>query len=149
MITFYNGNIFRTSAQAIVNPVNCVGIMGKGLAYDFKKKWPKYYRDYTRVCMDGLLHAGNMHIFTNTEEKPKYIISFPTKVHWMDPSKMSYIREGLVNLKKVILELGIKSIAIPALGCGCGSLEWPDVKPEIVGALESLDEVEVDIYQPH
>ena len=147
MIIEKNGNIFTTEAQTIVNTVNCVGVMGKGLALQFKKRYPENFDDYRIFCEKGLLTIGNMFI-TNQRAQPKYVINFPTKVHWRDKSKIEYIFQGLHDLKCYASLMQIKSIAIPPLGCGLGGLDWKDVKPLIIKAMESLPDVNVEIYEP-
>lgn len=146
MITFQKGDIFQSEVEAIVNPVNCRGVMGKGLAQQFKKKWPAYYKDYVRICTGQLMFGGEIHIYENGE-KPKYIISFPTKLDWYNQSKMAYITDGLIELKKAIYEKAIKSISIPALGCGCGGLNWFDVRKEILRILDGVPS-DIHVFQP-
>jgi O-acetyl-ADP-ribose deacetylase (regulator of RNase III) len=150
MIKYINGNILKVSADALVNPVNCVGVMGRGLALTFKQNFPIMFKEYQGVCKDKELDFGKLHVFEiqhsmldslnkifgdiNFVWKPRYIINFPTKYHWKDSSKIENIRKGLVVLKEKILELDIKSIALPALGCGLGGLS----KKEVFSAIEEV-----------
>jgi len=124
------GNIFDCDAQAIVNPVNCVGVMGKGLAAQFKKQWPQMFIDYKMACQDGRLKVGTVHLYAleRTDGNLRYIINFPTKKHWKDQSELEDIYVGLYALKDIIEQYDLKSIAMPALGCGLGGLEWDRVK---------------------
>lgn len=146
MITFTVGNIFDSSAQALVNTVNCEGYMGKGLAYQFKLKYPKTNLDYVKACKSGKLYIGEIHYY---KEDGKYIINFPTKDKWRADSKMEYIKKGLEKLKEVIHYLKITSIAIPPLGSGNGRLNWQEVKELIVNSLSEIsDIVEIIIYEP-
>ena len=150
-VTLTQGDLLKAEADALVNTVNCVGVMGKGIALQFKKKWPAAYRDYKKVCDREELRPGMMHIHDLGElaGKPYYIIHFPTKDHWRGKSKVSYVEEGLTELVKTVQTLGIKSIAIPPLGCGNGGLEWPLVERMIKDAFAPLkDTVEVLLYAP-
>ena len=141
MIHTVQGDIFNAKTEAIVNPVNCVGVMGKGLALAFKDRFPDNYIVYRKLCKAHRLKVGQ--IFTYCLAKPEgelhYIVNFPTKDHWRDPSKLSYIESGLVSLVTAIKETPIHSIAIPPLGCGLGGLDWAIVKPMIESALQDLD----------
>lgn len=124
MIEYTKGNILEANVQAIVNTVNTVGIMGKGLALEVKTRWPKVYNVYKKACNLGLVCTGKMQvvstgIYTNN---PKWIINFPTKQHWRNPSKLEWIEEGLKDLSRIITAYSISSIAIPKLGCGLGGL---------------------------
>lgn len=150
MIHYTSGNIFDSSAQALVNTVNTVGVMGKGLALQFKKKFPDNFKAYARACSEGTVTTGRM--FVTHDRSPqtgeKIIINFPTKQHWRNASQYSYIEEGLANLVELIQEKSISSIAIPPLGAGNGQLEWPKVKALIEEYLGDL-EVNVFVYEPH
>jgi O-acetyl-ADP-ribose deacetylase (regulator of RNase III) len=130
MLIFDNQNIFSmTNFEAWVNPVNTEGVMGAGLAKQFKIKFPDMFKDYENKCKSGL-KIGEIHIWDNGKD-PKYILNFPTKDKWKNPSKMEFITKGLKGLAMAINDLGIKSIAIPAIGCGLGGLDFEDVKSEI------------------
>lgn len=149
MIKYINGNIFDAEVEAIVNPVNCVGVMGKGLAKQVKEKYPGNYKIYERDCEYGIVRIGKMHQYFLGEDKlPNWIINFPTKIHWRDQSYINHIKFGLKDLVKVIKECNIKSIAIPPLGCGCGGLNWNEVKIIIEQELNELTDVKIWIYEP-
>jgi O-acetyl-ADP-ribose deacetylase (regulator of RNase III) len=142
-----NGNLLAADVDALVNTVNTQGIMGKGLALQFKKAFPENFAAYERACKAGEVIPGRVHIVERLAS-PRFIINFPTKKHWRQPSRLEYIRDGLRDLAVRIRDLGIKSIAMPPLGCGNGGLEWSDVKPLIVSAFESLPEVRVVLFPP-
>ena len=148
-ITFKTGNILDDDVAALVNPVNCVGVMGAGLAKQFKKKYPDMFEEYVEACNSGTFKIGNVHAFAAADGH--YILNFPTKYDWRDPSKVDYINDGLNTLYTALPNLGIRSIAIPPLGCGLGGLEWEVVKPMIVGWHDQLNEVwefELNLYEP-
>lgn len=146
MFHYLTGDLLKSSAEVLVNTVNCEGFMGKGIAYQFKLRYPLNYLDYVKSCKSGQLRPGKLHYF---KEGEKIIINFPTKDKWRAKSKMEYIESGLVSLKKLIIDLQIKSIAIPPLGSGNGGLIWSEVKKTIELALEDLaDSVEIYIYEP-
>ena len=139
MITFKKGNIFEQEVDAIVNPVNCVGVMGKGLALEFKKRYNRNYYWYLTKCSEKNIKLGNIFIYTETDQKPPLtIINFPTKYHWRDKSCLSDIEKGLDDLIEHLPE-SVKSIAFPALGCGLGGLDWKDVKSIMQAKLEPLE----------
>jgi len=149
MIHFKKGNIVKADTEALVNTVNCVGIMGRGIALQFKKAYPENFEEYRKVCKDKKLHPGMVY----TYKLPilgltQYIINFPTKRHWKGKSKLEDIQQGLKALAQEIKRLGIRSISIPPLGCGLGGLNWETVRPIIESALGYLTDVEVDIYEP-
>lgn len=147
MYEYRKGNLFESECEALVNTVNCIGMMGAGLAYAFKRKFPKMNQDYIRVCKAKILRPGLLHIWTNPGN-PKYIINFPTKDD-LSPSKLEYITDGLDKLKQVIESREIKSIAVPALGCGLGGLSWGVVKTHIENMADDLPEgTKVLIYEP-
>ena len=147
MVVEINGSIFNSKCIAIVNTVNCVGVMGKGLALAFKKIYYDNYLAYLDECKSKKLIPGKVFIYTNFRyQNHRYIINFPTKNHWKNNSKLEYITEGLIDLVKKIKELDIKSIAIPKLGCSNGHLEWSIVKPLIIEAFIELDDVRVKLY---
>lgn len=143
MIYFTTGDIFWCGAEALVNPVNCVGVMGKGMALKCKKLYPENYKEYREACK--WLKPGKLytHRVPDPSNHVKYIINFPTKDHWRNPSKLEYISEGLDALKDEINTLRLYSITIPALGCGCGGLSWRDVEPLI---REKLSDVDCEVY---
>ena len=142
-------DILKDRSAALVNPVNCVGVMGKGLALQFKKAYPKNYELYKEACDSGFIVPGKLIVFeTGQFFPPHYIINFPTKVDWRNSSKLEYIHAGLWALEELVTELELKSIAIPPLGCGLGGLNWSDVKPLIVNTFEKFHDVHVTIYNP-
>jgi O-acetyl-ADP-ribose deacetylase (regulator of RNase III)/uncharacterized protein YwgA len=146
MLQYTIGNILESDAECLVNTVNCEGYMGKGIAYQFKHAFPANNDDYVRACRNGSLKVGTLHYF---KENEKLIINFPTKDKWRAKSKMSYIDDGLSELVKLIPELGVKSIAIPPLGCGNGGLLWSDVRERLEFYLTPLvASIEILIYEP-
>jgi O-acetyl-ADP-ribose deacetylase (regulator of RNase III) len=141
------GNLLAADVDALVNTVNTDGVMGKGLALQFKKAFPDNFAAYERACKAGEVAPGRMHIVRRLAS-PRFIINFPTKKHWRNPSKIEFIRDGLVDLTRRVHELGIESIAIPPLGCGNGGLNWRDVKREILTAFANLPNVRVVLFEP-
>lgn len=149
MIKLVTGNLLEADAEALVNTVNTVGIMGKGVALQFRQAFPKNYEEYRRACQHNEVRPGKMFVVSSGRMvNPKYIINFPTKRHWKGKSRMEDIDRGLEDLVRVIKELGIHTIAIPPLGCGSGGLKWSDVRPRIEAALKEVPEVEVLLYEP-
>ncbi len=149
MINYKTGDLLNEQTDAIVNTVNCVGIMGKGIALQFKKRWPENFSLYELACKRNEVVPGKMFIFTTgTFSNPKFIINFPTKRHWKGKSRIEDIKSGLVDLVQIIKKLEIKSISLPPLGCGLGGLEWDEVKPIIENAFSSVPEVECVVYLP-
>lgn len=149
MLTEERGNLLEAPADALVNTVNTVGIMGKGLALQFKQAYPGNFRAYESACRRGEVHLGKMFTYeTEQLDGPRFVINFPTKGHWRSRSKLSDIKVGLDNLRDVIRERHIDSIAIPPLGCGNGGLDWHDVRPLILEALADLPGVRVMVYPP-
>jgi O-acetyl-ADP-ribose deacetylase (regulator of RNase III) len=143
------GNLLRADAEALVNTVNCVGVMGKGVALQFKQAFPQNFRAYEQACRKKLVRPGSMFIVpTLAAGNPKYIINFPTKVHWKGKSKLEYIDSGLVALVEDVRRLGIRSIAVPPLGCGNGGLDWREVEPRIRAALAQVPDVMALVYEP-
>ena len=149
MLRFTQGNLLDAQAEAIVNTVNTVGVMGKGIALMFKARYPENYAVYHAACKTGEVQIGRMFVQPNKElAEPRWLINFPTKKHWRQPTEPDWIEAGLIALKEVILAKRIRSIALPALGCGNGGLDWADVRPMIETALGDLDDVEVTVYEP-
>lgn len=149
MTKFVSGNIFDSDAEALVNSVNCVGVMGRGLALQFKKQYPDNFKAYEAACNRGEVVPGKMFVFErNCFVNPKYIINFPTKRHWRGASRIEDIESGLVNLVAVIKSLNISSIAIPPLGAGLGGLDWCDVRTRIETTLGNLSDVDITVYEP-
>lgn len=150
MIRFTKGDLLNSDVEALVNTVNCVGIMGRGIALQFKKMYPDNFQAYAAACALNEVTPGTMFIF-ETEEmtNPKYIINFPTKRHWRGNSKIEDIESGLAALKEDVRRLGIRSIALPPLGSGLGGLPWPATKERIIQAFEDVPNVDVLVYEPH
>jgi len=149
MIHYKQGNLLEAEVDALVNTVNTVGVMGKGIALMFKERFKENFKQYARACKDGEVVTGRMHV-TRTGELsgPKWIINFPTKQHWRKPTRIEWVEEGLQDLKATILSEGIRSIALPPLGCGNGGLKWTQVKPLIEAALGDLEDVKIIAYEP-
>ena len=149
MIQYVTGDIFNSNVQALVNPVNTVGVMGKGLALQFKKKYPDNFKEYAKACKNGELTIGKMFVYTENQlNNKKIIINFPTKISWREKNKLEYIIEGLKNLYVTVKRLNIYSIAIPPLGCGLGGLLWEDVKKEIEKVFINDSEIIAFVYIP-
>ena len=135
--------------DAIVNTVNCVGVMGKGIALQFKKKWPENFKAYSNACQSGIGKPGTMFIYNaGALATPRSIINFPTKYHWKGKSQVEYIQDGLKDFIDQIKILKISSIAIPPLGCGNGGLAWQQVRPLILTAFSDIPDVEVRLFEP-
>lgn len=149
MIIYTKGNLLDAPAEALVNTVNTVGVMGKGIALMFKERFPKNMSDYAKACKEGRVKTGRM-FATETGELmgPRWVVNFPTKQHWRGDSKMEWIETGLQDLHRFLVENQIKSIAIPPLGSGNGGLEWQTVKPKIEQALADLENIEILVYEP-
>lgn len=150
-IIFKTGDLFEDPSEALVNTVNCVGVMGAGVALEFKKRWPENFREYRKLCDAGALRPGVLFIHAVGDlvsGAPKYLVNFPTKDHWRNGSSRSYIVDGLEALVEHIEALGISSIAMPPLGCGNGGLDWNDIRPLIVEKLGRLEGVDIVVYDP-
>jgi len=148
MIKYKKGNILKDNSEAIVNLVNCIRVMGKGLALQFKKKYPENFEVYAKACKNNEVNIGKMFVFDRNEDiNPKYIINFPTKKHWRGKSKIEFIDLGLEDLVKVIEIYSIKSIAIPLPGSGLGGLDWNVVNLKIEDYLKGLD-CDIMVYEP-
>lgn len=149
MIRSGEGNLLRADADALVNTVNTVGVMGKGIALQFKRAYPKMFKDYERAAKAGDIRLGRIHVWpTNQMTGPRFILNFPTKGHWRARSRLHDIEAGLVDLITVAKDLEIKSIAVPPLGCGNGGLNWADVEPRIRDAFSTLPDVDVILFPP-
>jgi len=149
MIRYTQGNLLDAPAEALINTVNEVGVMGKGIALMFREAFPENTRAYEAACKAGEVRVGRMFGVENHDlTGPRWIINFPTKRHWRHPSRMEWVREGLADLAKFITEKRIRSVAIPPLGCGQGGLEWAQVRREIEFALGGLPEVELIVFEP-
>lgn len=149
MIQFTKGDILAADVEALVNTVNCVGIMGRGIALQFKNEYSANFEAYAAACSRDEVQPGRMFVFeTRRLTNPAYIINFPTKRHWRGKSRIEDIESGLKALAREIRDRGIRSIAIPPLGSGLGGLNWSEVRPRIVEALSDIPGVEVVIYEP-
>jgi O-acetyl-ADP-ribose deacetylase (regulator of RNase III) len=149
MITYKKGDIFQEKTDALVNTVNCVGIMGRGIALQFKKIFPENFKLYKTACKEKEVLPGRMFVYeTHFLTGCKYIINFPTKRHWRGASKIEDIESGLLDLVKVIKKFNIKSIALPPLGCGLGGLEWNQVRVIIENTLLNLSGVDIILFEP-
>lgn len=149
MIRFVQGDILNADAEALVNTVNCVGVMGRGIALRFKEAFPANFKAYAVACRRGEVQPGRLFVFdTGRLTKPRYIINFPTKRHWRGKSRLEDIEAGLAALVEEIRSRRIRSIAIPPLGSGLGGLDWAEVRPRIEQALAALPEVEVLVFEP-
>ncbi len=149
MLEFVEGNLLEAHADALVNAVNTEGVMGKGIALQFKERFPAMFEDYRSACEAGTVKPGKMHVFAlGAGRLPRLIINFPTKRDWRSPSRLEDIESGLSALGQEIREREIRSIAIPALGCGNGGLGWDEVFPRISDLLGALDGVRVLVYPP-
>ena len=149
MITYVTGNILHDQADAIINTVNTVGVMGKGLALQFKKAYPDNYAVYKKACDNKELVTGEvLSVSLNSMSAPYYVINFPTKAHWKAKSKLEYITQGLEHLKREVKRLNLASVAIPALGSGLGGLAWEKVHEVIETRLSEMPDVEWRVYPP-
>jgi O-acetyl-ADP-ribose deacetylase (regulator of RNase III) len=149
MIEITHGDILTANAEALVNTVNCVGVMGRGIALQFRKAFPENFKVYEAACKRGDVHPGKMLICeTDLMTGPRFIVNFPTKRHWKGKSQMKDIEAGLPVLIEEIKKRGIRSIAVPPLGCGLGGLDWNKVRPKIIHAFESVPDVKVLLYEP-
>ncbi|GIK09060.1 MAG TPA: macro domain-containing protein [Anaerolineales bacterium] len=149
MIKFMSGDLLRANVEALVNTVNTVGVMGKGIALQFKQAFPANFSAYEKAAKREEIIPGKMHVFeTGQFTNPRYIINFPTKRHWRGKARIEDIQTGLQDLIRVIHEKQIRSIAIPPLGCGFGGLDWNEVRPIILAALEQVPDVDVWLYAP-
>src|SRR4051812_17859937 len=149
MIKKSRGNLLDAQAQALVNTVNTVGIMGKGIALQFKKVYPRNYDEYRLACEAGKVELGRMFtVDLAALDGPRFVINFPTKQHWRGKSKIEDIEAGLHALVAEVRSLGIRSIAVPPLGCGNGGLDWSQVRPLIETVLSELPDVHVYLYEP-
>ena len=149
MIEYKTGDILSEEAEALVNTVNCVGVMGRGIALQFKKAFPANYNAYVARCKRNEMKPGHVFVFeTGQTVLPRYIINFPTKRHWRGKSRIEDIEAGLASLTKEVRLYGIRSIAIPPLGSGLGGLNWQEVRARIETALKTCEDVKVVIFEP-
>ena len=149
MITYKTGDILTEATEALVNTVNCVGVMGRGVALQFKRAFPDNFKAYAARCKRDEMRPGRVFVFeTGAMVPPRYIINFPTKRHWRGKSRLEDIESGLESLAREIRSRGIRSISIPPLGSGLGGLHWPSVRTRMEEALGVLDDVEIVIFEP-
>jgi len=149
MIEYRTGNMFDDEAEALVNTVNCVGVMGRGIALQFKQRFPENFKEYAKACKLGSIVPGRMFVYDSAQMfGPRWIFNFPTKRHWRGASRMEDIEAGLDDFVKQIAERGVKSVVIPPLGCGLGGLDWREVRPLIAKKLESLPDVRFIVHEP-
>ena len=149
MLTYTQGNLLEAGTAALVNTVNTVGVMGKGIALMFKESFPDNFKRYATACKRGEVQIGKMFVTEGPGlTGPRWIVNFPTKMHWRNPTRIEWVIEGLQDLRRVIVENEISSIAIPPLGCGNGGLAWQAVRPLIEQSLGDLPGVDVVVYEP-
>jgi O-acetyl-ADP-ribose deacetylase (regulator of RNase III) len=148
MIRFTEGDILRDESEVLVNTVNCVGIMGRGIALQFRNAFPDNFKAYAKACQQQELQPGKLFVYETGRLNPRYIVNFPTKRHWRGKSRLEDIEAGLDALVQFIRERQIRSIAIPPLGSGLGGLRWQDVKKRIERALADLPNVQITVYEP-
>ena len=149
MLRFTQGNLLEAPAEALVNTVNEVGVMGKGIALMFKDAYPESARLYEEACKRNELHVGRVLVTPSQQlHGPRWIIHFPTKKHWRQPSRLQWVRDGLKDLVQQLRSRQIRSVAVPPLGCGNGGLEWEQVRREIEVAFAELPQVEVLVFAP-
>jgi len=149
VIEITRGNILKAEADALVNTVNCVGYMGKGIALQFKKAFPENFKAYARACKAEEVRPGKMFVYeTGSMLPPKYILNFPTKRHWRGKSRLEDIEAGLQALVEEVERRGVSSVAVPALGCGLGGLEWSVVRPMIEEAFAPMPDMLVLLFEP-
>ena len=144
MITYKTGNLLQSSAQVLTNTVNCVGVMGKGIALQFKNNFPEMFEDYKKKCDKGEVKLGQPYLWDNGKVQ---ILNFPTKGHWKENSHLENIEAGLKYLAENYESMGINSVSLPPLGCGNGGLQWKDVKNLINKHLGCLDMLDVYVYE--
>ena len=148
MITFTQGNLLEARVEVLVNTVNTVGVMGKGIALMFKERFDENFRQYAAACKAKEVQTGKMFVTQVYElDGPRWIVNFPTKQHWRAPSRMAWVSEGLQDLRRFLVEQNIKSIAIPPLGAGNGGLEWVEVRAQIEHILGDLD-IDIQVFEP-
>ena len=148
MIQFTQGNLLEAKAEALVNTVNTVGVMGKGIALMFKDRFNDNFRQYVAACKAGEVSTGEMYVTEPAElDGPRWIVNFPTKQHWRGNSRIEWVTEGLQDLRRFLIRNQVKSIAIPPLGAGNGGLDWSVVREEIIRSMGDLD-IEITVFEP-
>ena len=149
MIVYGEGDLLASDVDALVNTVNCVGVMGKGIALQFKRRYPQVFKSYAAACRAREVQIGRMYVVPTAElTGPRYVINFPTKKHWRSPSQIGYIEAGLDDLRRVIEALDLRSLAVPPLGAGNGGLDWAKVEPLITDRLGNIPGVDIHLYAP-
>ena len=148
MIRYVTGDLLAADSEALVNSVNCVGVMGRGVALAFKRRFPDNFKAYKAACDWGELKTGRMFVYETGELMPRLIINFPTKRHWRARSRLTDIEAGLSSLVAEVERHRIRSIALPSLGCGLGGLDWTDVKPRIHRALAGVADLDTLVFEP-
>ena len=149
MINYTTGNLLEADVEAVVNTVNTVGVMGKGIALMFKERYPANFKAYRAACKAGEVEVGRLFVTCSDElSGPRWIINFPTKKDWRHPTKIEWVESGLAALREFITEHRVKSIAVPPLGCGNGGLDWSVVRSLISDALSGLPDTRVIVYEP-
>ena len=150
MIRFAIGDILDEDAEALVNAVNCVGIMGRGIALQFKRAFPENFKAYAAACRRGEVRPGRLFTFeTGLIGNPRFIVNFPTKRHWRAASRIEDIEAGLKALREFVRERGLRSIAVPPLGSGLGGLDWNSVRPRIEKALCGIQDLQAVVFEPY
>ena len=147
-IHYQRGNILKADVEALVNTVNTVGVMGKGIALQFRQAYPANYEAYRKACERGEVQIGRMFVFSTGQLRPSLIINFPTKQDWRGKARIEFIDKGLEDLVQVIRKHEIRSLAVPPLGCGNGGLDWADVRPRIEQALATIPGIDAQVYEP-
>jgi O-acetyl-ADP-ribose deacetylase (regulator of RNase III) len=148
VVDFVTGNLLEADVDVLVNTVNTKGVMGKGIALQFRRAFPANYKAYRAACAAGEVRLGRMFVFhTGRLGRPQVIVNFPTKGHWKSRSRLADVEAGLTDLRRVLSGLGMESVAVPPLGCGLGGLRWEDVRPRILAALADLD-MRVLVFEP-
>lgn len=149
MIEYTKGNLLEADEEAVVNTINTVGVMGKGIALMFKERFPENFKAYKAACQAREVQVGSLFVTASDElGGPRWIVNFPTKQHWRNPTKIAWVIEGLKALREFIIAKEIRSIALPPLGCGNGGLEWPVVRKLIEESLADLPSTRVLVYEP-
>ena len=147
MILSTTGNLLSAQTDALVNTVNCVGVMGKGIALQFKRAWPTMFEAYVAACRQGAVAPGRLHVWAiPAESGHRHIVNFPTKRHWREGSRLEDIDAGLVDLRRLIELFGWRSLALPPLGCGNGGLDWRIVRPRVVSTIGELS-ARVELFE--
>lgn len=148
MISDADGDLLDDQADALANGVNIRGVMGRSLAGRFKRRFPEMFREYERMARRGELEMGRVHVWSTGGEAPRFVVNVPTKRHWRSRARLDDVEQGLADLARIVAERGITSIAVPALGCGSGGLEWSAVRPLVEVAFTPLPDVDVRLYAP-